>query len=122
MESFEALRFAPMPTMSEAPTEWPDQHRSYYETLVEASPTAIISCDPGFIVTSWNPAPERVFGYTPSEAIGRHIDELVKQDSIRAEGEAVNERVFRRPNAAPHPVKGAARPVEAWEIVGLTGA
>ena len=38
-----------------------DQGR-YYETLVEASPTAIVACDPEFIVTSWNPAAERLFG------------------------------------------------------------
>jgi PAS domain S-box-containing protein len=28
-------------------------------------------------VTTWNPAAERLFGWTREEAIGRHFDELV---------------------------------------------
>src|SRR5918995_2676119 len=72
--------------------------RQYYETLVEASPTAIVACDPELIVMSWNPAAERLFGYRQEEAIGRHVDELVADhDSVRAEAEAVNQRVFAEP-------------------------
>ena len=47
---------------------------------------------------SWNPAAERLFGYRQEEAIGRHVDELVADhDSIRAEAEAVNQRLFAEP-------------------------
>ena len=46
----------------------PEEQGRYYETLVEASPTAIVACDPPFIVTSWNPAAERSFGHSRSEA------------------------------------------------------
>ena len=53
----EALRFASMST-PEAPGG--SHPRQYYETLVEASPTAIVACDPELIVTSWNPAAERL--------------------------------------------------------------
>jgi two-component system sensor kinase FixL len=60
---------APQPSIG-APEELP----RYYETLLEASPTAIVTCDPAFIVTSWNPAAERLFGWTRAEALGRHID------------------------------------------------
>jgi PAS domain S-box-containing protein len=81
----------------ESPRETTDP-RQYYETLVEASPTAIVACDPGLFVMSWNPAAERLFGYRQEEALGRHVDELVsKHESIRAEAEAVNERVFTEP-------------------------
>lgn len=76
----------------------PSHPRQYYETLVEASPTAIVACDPELIVMSWNPAAERLFGYPAAEAIGRHVDELVgDHDSIRAEAEAVSRRVFAEP-------------------------
>ena len=92
----EALRFASM-SAPEAPLG-PTDHRQYYETLVEASPTAIVACDPELIVMSWNPAAERLFGYRHEEAIGRHVDELVgDHESIRAEAEAISQRVFAEP-------------------------
>ncbi len=41
------------------------------QAIVEASPPAIIHLDPEGIVTSWNPAAERLFGWSASEAVGR---------------------------------------------------
>jgi len=94
----EALRFAAMSTTSDASVGTPEDQRRYYETLVEASPTAIVACDPEFTVTSWNPAAERLFGYTRSEALGRHIDELVgRHDAIRDEAAALNAKVLVGP-------------------------
>lgn len=76
----------------------PEDQRRYYETLVEASPTAIVACDPSFKVTAWNPAAERLFGWTRDEAIGVHIDDLVsRHDAIRAEASAVNDKVMSEP-------------------------
>lgn len=84
--------------MSSPEAREPAYPRQYYETLVEASPTAIVACDPQLNIMSWNPAAERLFGYAQAEALGRHIDELVaRHESIRAEAAAVNERVFEEP-------------------------
>jgi len=60
--------------------------KRYYEALVEASPVAIVLMAPDGTVTSWNPAAERLFGYSAEEAIGRDIDDLVATtDEVRAE-------------------------------------
>jgi PAS domain S-box-containing protein len=62
------------------------RQRRYYEALVQSSPVAIALLDPQGNVNSWNPAAERLFGYTPDEAIGRHIDDLVATDeAVRTE-------------------------------------
>jgi PAS domain S-box-containing protein len=53
------------------------QQRRYYEALLEASPSAIATFDVDHTITSWNPAAERLFGYSRDEAIGRDIDPLV---------------------------------------------
>ena len=53
---------------------------------------------PTFIVTAWNPAAERLFGWTRAEALGRHIDELVGQhEAIRDDAAALNDRVLDGP-------------------------
>jgi PAS domain S-box-containing protein len=53
------------------------QEKEYYEALVTLSPTAIVTMDPEERVRSWNPAAERLFGWSEAEAVGRAIGELV---------------------------------------------
>jgi len=42
-------------------------------TIVEASPEAIIGSTLDGLVTDWNPAAERIYGYTAAEAVGRKL-------------------------------------------------
>jgi PAS domain S-box-containing protein len=53
------------------------RQKQYYQSLLEVSPTAIVTIDPDHKVTSWNPAAEKLFGYRREEAIGQDIDSLV---------------------------------------------
>ncbi len=53
------------------------RQKEYFESLVEVSPVAVVTMDRKEIVTGWNPAAERLFGYAPDEAMGRSIEELV---------------------------------------------
>jgi PAS domain S-box-containing protein len=45
--------------------------------VVESSDDAIVSKDLNSIVTSWNPAAQRIFGYTAEEAVGQSIRMLI---------------------------------------------
>ncbi|MBI3877866.1 MAG: PAS domain S-box protein, partial [Verrucomicrobia bacterium] len=50
---------------------------------VEQTPLAVIEWNLDFQVTEWNPAAERIFGYTMPEAIGRHAFDLIVPEHIR---------------------------------------
>jgi PAS domain S-box-containing protein len=72
-----------------------DVHRQkqYFESLLEISPTAIVTVDLEDMVTSWNPAAEKLFGYTREEAVGRNVDDLIAASpDLRAEAREVNRR------------------------------
>src|SRR5919198_1368317 len=69
------------------------RQKQYYESLLEISPTAIVTVDLDSRITSWNPAAEKLFGYRRDEAIGRLVDDLVAAaDEVRAEAVDVNRR------------------------------
>src|SRR5215203_3045102 len=62
------------------------RQKEYFEALVLNSPVAIATMDLDANVVSWNPAAERLFGYSQDEAVGRSIDDLVAETpEMRAE-------------------------------------
>jgi PAS domain S-box-containing protein len=53
------------------------QRKEYFEVLFQNNPVAVVTIDNDANVTSWNPAAEKLFGYTQQEALGRNVDDLV---------------------------------------------
>jgi len=48
---------------------------------VQKTPLAVIEWDLNFCVTEWNPAAEKIFGFSREEAIGKHAKQLIIPDS-----------------------------------------
>ncbi len=67
--------------------------RDELEALIEASPIPIVAYDPAGIVTLWNPAAERVFGWTAEEATGRIVPFVESEAEMLEEFHSVRERV-----------------------------
>jgi PAS domain S-box-containing protein len=99
--------------------------------IVESSDDAIVSKDLDGIVTSWNPAAERMFGFTAQEMIGRPITTIIppelRDDEVKilatiARGERIEhfETVRVKKNGESLEVSLTVSPVkdEAGRIVG----
>ena len=50
-----------------------------FEKLVQAAGDAIVAADREGKIVLWNPAAERIFGYTQGEALGRSLDLIIPE-------------------------------------------
>jgi PAS domain S-box-containing protein len=50
-----------------------------YKMLVESVGDAVMACDASGAITLWNPACERMFGFTPLDAMGKSLDLIIPQ-------------------------------------------
>ncbi len=71
-----------------------DEMKEHFSAIVASSDDAIISKNLDGIIRSWNQGAERVFGYTPEEAIGRHVSILIPADRLDEEP-GIIERIRR---------------------------
>jgi PAS domain S-box-containing protein len=63
--------------------------------ILENASDAIIGQDPDGLVTGWNRAAERIFGYPAAEAIGRSLHTLIAPPERQAEAQSVFARAAR---------------------------
>jgi PAS domain S-box-containing protein len=68
--------------------------------IVDSSEDAIVSKDLDGIVQTWNPAAERLFGYTADEMVGRPITTIIPADRLAEEADVLSR--IRRGIAVEH--------------------
>jgi len=79
---------------AEAKSAEAERFRQHLAEVVRGTQDAVLSKDLDGIVTTWNPAAARLYGYSPEEAIGRHVSFLVPPDH-KDEEMVILERVKR---------------------------
>jgi PAS domain S-box-containing protein len=50
-----------------------------YQQVVEALGDAVVICDRDGVIRLWNAAAERLFGFTPTEALGSSLDLIIPE-------------------------------------------
>jgi len=69
---------------------FPDALALRLAAIVQSSEDAILSKDLNSIITSWNPAAERMFGYPADEIIGRPITLIIPPERLDEEEEVLS--------------------------------
>jgi len=72
----------------------PDESHDHFAAIVEFSDDAILSKDRRGVILSWNPAAERMYGYTAEEAVGQPISILIPDHRV-GEEQMILDRVLR---------------------------
>lgn len=67
-----------------------DLARARLAAIVQSSDDAIVSKDFNGIIQTWNASAERIFGYTPEEAIGKHISLIIPEDRLEEETQIIS--------------------------------
>ena len=101
--------------------------------VVESSDDAIVSKDLNGIITSWNRAAERMFGYTAAEAIGQSIrmiipaDRQAEEDMVLARiraGQAIThfDTIRQRKDGTLIPISLTVSPIhdDAGQVIGAS--
>ena len=66
-----------------------DEGMARLAAIVDSSDDAIVSKTLEGVITSWNRAAERIFGYTAAEAVGRHISLIIPEERRGEESEVL---------------------------------
>ena len=103
----------------------------FLSAIIETAPVAIYATDLEGMITLWNPAAERMFGYRRDEALGRRapfVPPEKKEEARRLRERALGGEVLenlelhrRRADGTPLVINGSAAPLrdEANRITGL---
>ncbi|MGA8410040.1 MAG: PAS domain S-box protein [Candidatus Acidiferrales bacterium] len=66
------------------------ESRQQFAAIVESSDDAIVSKDLNGVILSWNAGAQRIFGYSPSEAVGRPITLIIPAELQQEEREILD--------------------------------
>jgi PAS domain S-box-containing protein len=93
-------------TTNQAPAQQIEKHQQTHSErressqrlslLIQQTPLAVIEWTLNFEVVDWNPAAERIFGYSKTEALGRHAVELIVPDTTKEQVKQLGQQLLRQ--------------------------
>ena len=79
---------------TQAALEWHADRERLFSAAVQSSVDAIVTKTLDGVITGWNPAAERLFGFTAEQAVGKSI-EIIVPDDRRSELQGMLARIGR---------------------------
>ncbi len=79
--------------------------RARLDAVFGSAHDAMVTCTTSGMITAWNPAAERIFGWTAGEMVGRHISVLAPSDEARQEQQALHDRAMAGETITPLEVR-----------------
>jgi PAS domain S-box-containing protein len=64
--------------------------------LIQQAPDGIIFADPAGVIRVWNPAAERIFGFTESDALGANLDIIIPERLRKAHWRGFEQAIANR--------------------------
>lgn len=95
-----AIGYAAARVQMDAERQRADRLHARLAAIVDSSYDAIVSSTVDGVVTTWNKGAERTFGYALSDAVGRPVREVIRQDS--EDDDASRDRRVFQPRRDPH--------------------
>lgn len=77
------------------------QRQRYLESLLSASPVAIVTQDTNSMVVEWNSESEKLFGYAKGEALGKNIYSLITRPDVIDEAKQFTSDIIKGKNPKP---------------------
>jgi PAS domain S-box-containing protein len=79
----------------------PEQAASRLAAILETTDDVVLAKDRNGVITAWNAAAERLYGYSAEEIIGRHVETIIP-DELRAEAGELTRSVLGGRIVAAH--------------------
>jgi PAS domain S-box-containing protein len=108
-----------------------NEQLKHFQSIISSSNDSILSLDLSYHITSWNPAAERLYGYTEAEALHQSVSLLcpsgepsTKQLELARAGESLSnfETILMRKSGQPVDVALTLSPIrsEAGDVIGIS--
>ncbi len=78
-----------------------EERRMYLESVLKATPDAIVTLNAEQRIVEWNPGAVDLFGYTVEEAVGQFLDDLITSDDVLEEAKSYTNQVQRGAEIPP---------------------
>jgi PAS domain S-box-containing protein len=71
----------------------------WLDLLIQNTPVACVAWTPDYRITAWNPAAERIFGFTREQVIGKSAFDIFVPPEVKAQVDAFWRQQMQEPNA-----------------------
>ncbi len=79
-----------------------ERRQKYLESVLNNSPSGIVTLDNEHRVVEWNKAAEQIFGYRREEVLGRELDELIATGAVHQEAAGLTQHVLSGKDILAH--------------------